>query len=232
MPLNFPNSPTDGQVYSDSTTGNRYTWDNVRQIWKWSPNTVSTSVSALPPGSPAQGTLWWNTEIGRLFIYYVDDDSGQWVETNPVPSMDNMSDKINAAFSAANSVAISANSYTNTKTQFAVNNNSTTLINTGYTTASFDAGANVAAYGTWTPDPANGNYQYANSNGAFTLAAPSQNCGIDILLTNSSNANSITFTGFTVGGSSGTYATTSGFRHVLTIRRINNISTYSWYPLQ
>jgi hypothetical protein len=106
------------------------------------------------------------------------------------------------------------------------------LINTGYTTASFNAGANVAAYGTWTPDPANGNYQYANSNGAFTLSAPSQNCGIDILLTNSSNANSITFSGFTVGASAGLYSTTSGNRFIITIRRINNISAYSIYGLQ
>ena len=224
MPLNFPNSPTDGQVYSDSTTGNRYTWDNVRQIWKWSPNTVSTSVSALPPGSPAQGTLWWNTEIGRMFIYYVDDDSGQWVETNPIPSSVAVAESISFLSNTVNSAFTTANA--------AMKNNVTTLINTGFTTASFNAGDNVASYGTWTPNPTNGNYQYANSNGAFTLAAPSQNCGIDILLTNSANANSITFTGFTVGSGAGTYATTGGNRYILTIRRINNISTYSWYALQ
>ena len=104
MPLNFPNSPTDGQIYTDSTTGNRYSWDNTRQIWKWSPNTVSTSVSSLPPGSPAQGTLWWNTELGRLFLYYVDDDTGQWVEASPVPGVNTgISNTVAAAFNTANS---------------------------------------------------------------------------------------------------------------------------------
>jgi hypothetical protein len=111
MPLNFPNSPTDGQIYTDSTTGNRYSWDNTRQIWKWSPNTVSTSVSSLPPGSPAQGTLWWNTELGRLFIYYVDEDTGQWVEASPVPGVNTgISNTVAAAFNTANSAFNTANS--------------------------------------------------------------------------------------------------------------------------
>jgi peroxiredoxin len=110
MPLNFPNSPTDGQIYTDSTTGNRYSWDNTRQIWKWTPNTVSTSVSSLPPGSPAQGTLWWNTELGRLFIYYVDEDTGQWVEASPVPDINTgISNTVAAAFNTANAALANTN---------------------------------------------------------------------------------------------------------------------------
>lgn len=110
MPLNFPNSPTDGQIYTDSTTGNRYSWDNTRQIWKWTPNTVSTSVSSLPPGSPSQGTLWWNTELGRLFIYYVDEDTGQWVEASPVPGVNTgISNTVAAAFNTANAALANTN---------------------------------------------------------------------------------------------------------------------------
>jgi hypothetical protein len=32
-----------------------------------------------PPAVAAQGTLWFNTEFGGLFVYYVDADGGQWV---------------------------------------------------------------------------------------------------------------------------------------------------------
>lgn len=87
--------------------------------------------------------------------------------------------------------------------------------------------------GTTTPDPANGNYQYYTNNGAHTLAAPSSDCAIDILVTNGATAGAITFSGFTVGATTGsTYTTTDTSKFILSIRRINAISTYSWYALQ
>ena len=41
-------------------------------------------VSENPPTSPApvNGDLWWDSDIGELFVYYVDADSAQWVETS------------------------------------------------------------------------------------------------------------------------------------------------------
>lgn len=87
--------------------------------------------------------------------------------------------------------------------------------------------------GTTTPDPANGNYQYYTNNGAHTLAAPSSDCAIDILVTNGASAGAITFSGFTVGSSTGsTYNTTNTNKFILSIRRINAVSTYGWYALQ
>lgn len=41
----------------------------------------STQVSASPPSSPIEGTLWWDTDDGNLYIYYLDGDSAQWVPT-------------------------------------------------------------------------------------------------------------------------------------------------------
>ena len=35
------------------------------------------------PDNPSPGDLWFNTEEGRLFIYYYDGNSYQWVDTNP-----------------------------------------------------------------------------------------------------------------------------------------------------
>jgi len=44
----------------------------------------STPGSAgFPVGFVTSGNLWYNTNIGRLFIYYQDTDSAQWVDAAP-----------------------------------------------------------------------------------------------------------------------------------------------------
>lgn len=44
---------------------------------------ASINVGATPPATANQGSMWWDTTIGRLFIYYTDPDSSQWVEASP-----------------------------------------------------------------------------------------------------------------------------------------------------
>ena len=52
--------------------------DNVRVV------IAESTPVLLPDGNPVvQGTLWWCTANGRMYIYYVDADSPQWVVTNP-----------------------------------------------------------------------------------------------------------------------------------------------------
>ena len=47
-------------------------------------NSISAvNVGNTLPVSPRVGDLWWDTETGRLFIYYTDADSSQWVESSP-----------------------------------------------------------------------------------------------------------------------------------------------------
>ena len=41
------------------------------------------SVGPNPPENPLEGDLWWNNVDGRMYIYYTDSDSSQWVQTNP-----------------------------------------------------------------------------------------------------------------------------------------------------
>jgi len=45
---------------------------------------ANVTVSSNPPTSPtpANGDLWWDSDIGELYIYYTDGDSNQWVETS------------------------------------------------------------------------------------------------------------------------------------------------------
>ena len=80
-------------------------------------------------------------------------------------------------------------------------NNLTTQFSVGYTFLAHDNG--IQSSGTLTPDPALGNYQFVTNNGAFILAAPSSDCAIDLMITNAAAAGAITFSGFTVGASTG-----------------------------
>ena len=33
-----------------------------------------------PPANPTNGTFWWDSENGQLYIYYTDVDSSQWMQ--------------------------------------------------------------------------------------------------------------------------------------------------------
>ena len=45
---------------------------------------ANVTVSSNPPTSPtpSNGDLWWDSDVGELYIYYTDGDSNQWVETS------------------------------------------------------------------------------------------------------------------------------------------------------
>lgn len=41
-------------------------------------------ISDTPPDPPYNGQLWWDNNMGRLFIYYIDPTpDGQWLEASP-----------------------------------------------------------------------------------------------------------------------------------------------------
>lgn len=37
-------------------------------------------IGAAAPSVPVNGTLWMSTETGRLYCYYIDANTSQWVE--------------------------------------------------------------------------------------------------------------------------------------------------------
>ncbi len=110
----------------------------------------------------------------------------------------------------------------------------TATITVGYAFTPYNGG--TVTTGTFTPSAANGNYQYYTNGGAHTLAAPAADCAVDILITNAaSGAGAITFTGgFTVAignvGDALTLAANAKF--IVSIRRVNSISTYVIKALQ
>ncbi len=94
-------------------------------------------------------------------------------------------------------------------------------------------GAGTISTGTYTPNPINGNYQYYTNGGAHTLGNPSIDCAVDILVKNNASAGAITFTTFTVGASTGdALDTTNNHQFIISIRRINGVSTYIVKALQ
>ena len=44
---------------------------------------VNVPESTTPPANPEAGNLWFNSDEGRLYIYYVDPDTSQWVDASP-----------------------------------------------------------------------------------------------------------------------------------------------------
>lgn len=74
--LDFPTSPTNGQVFGN------WTYNSTKQAWQSKPLTPAKTVnSPTAPTSPADGDQWFNTNTGQLFIYYTDANGSQWVES-------------------------------------------------------------------------------------------------------------------------------------------------------
>lgn len=87
--------------------------------------------------------------------------------------------------------------------------------------------------GSFTPNPLLGNYQFGSNNGAITFNVPSVDCAMDLLFTNTASAGAITFSGYNVSVNVGEPLTTAnGSRFLISIRRINSISTYVIKALQ
>lgn len=87
--------------------------------------------------------------------------------------------------------------------------------------------------GTKTFDPLNGNYQTAINNGAITIAAPTVDCAMDILIVNTAGAGAVTYSGFTVNSNTGEpFTTTNGHIFILSIRRLGGVATFVVKALQ
>lgn len=91
MALNFPSNPTNGQIY---TVGDQsWQWDSG--ITSWVAISAAEAVGpvyigSLPPTAPVEGALWWNSNLGQLFIRYVDADGAQWVSATVAPPVANL----------------------------------------------------------------------------------------------------------------------------------------------
>lgn len=99
MAINFPVPTVLNQEHTDPTTGIIYLWVGtvtpVAGFWqvKSAPGetggpapgggNASIFVGDAPPLTPGENQLWWNSNNGRLYIYYDDGSTVQWVEASP-----------------------------------------------------------------------------------------------------------------------------------------------------
>jgi hypothetical protein len=103
------------------------------------------------------------------------------------------------------------------------------VLTAGFAATPHNAGTKSS--GTFTPDEANGNFQYYTNGGAHTLAPPTNNCTLVIQITNNGSAGTITTSGFTkVTGA--TPGTTNGYDYIAYVTKINGFSHLNWQELQ
>ena len=91
--LNFPD-PTVVQTYT--AAGITWTWNATKNVWsselEGGGAGASVSVGDNPPADAEQGDMWWNSsdDSGRLYVYYEDTNSSQWVEASPQANGDDV----------------------------------------------------------------------------------------------------------------------------------------------
>ena len=76
--INFPDSPTNGQEHSG------YVWDATNNVWNRLPTLPALDLvnfSAVAPSNPQDGQFWFDTTAGKMYVYYNDGSSAQWVST-------------------------------------------------------------------------------------------------------------------------------------------------------
>jgi microcystin-dependent protein len=99
MAINFPTPTVLNQEFTDPSSNNTYIWSGtispLNGFWiiksadssNGTPTpgggNASIYVGPIPPVTPGENQLWWNTNSGRMYLYYDDGDTIQWVETSP-----------------------------------------------------------------------------------------------------------------------------------------------------
>ena len=76
-------SAGDAAIFLKDSTNNVIRIAGVHNIADDGLTNIPTTTSPPTTPTPEAGNLWYNSEDGRLYIYYVDDNSSQWVDASP-----------------------------------------------------------------------------------------------------------------------------------------------------
>ena len=177
---------------------------------------ASVAVTDSAPPTPAANTLWWSSTLGKMFIYYNDGTSSQWVESSPglVSANGTGSGTVgdsgahitaNAAFdkaNAANATADSTYTYAANNVQL-IANSAFDKANLSYTFAANNAflvgnSAYAAANTTWTYTANTvqliANTAYGAANTTYTYAANNVMLAANSAFAYANGVNTNTFT--------------------------------------
>lgn len=75
-----PASPWNGQVIFETDTLNALVYRAATTSWAI---LGGSTVASDPPAGAGNGNFWWDSDNGKLYIYYQDGNSGQWVSVMP-----------------------------------------------------------------------------------------------------------------------------------------------------
>jgi len=79
--MDFPASPTDGQLYP-AAPNSEYIYNTDKGAWMSLPTEAAKTITSdIAPVNPKDGDQWFNSIDGCLYLYYVDVDGGQWLQT-------------------------------------------------------------------------------------------------------------------------------------------------------
>jgi hypothetical protein len=66
---------------SDGVSGQALVTNGAAALSFANPGRISVSDTAPTSPSPSNGDLWFNSSDGRLYIFYTDANTSQWVHT-------------------------------------------------------------------------------------------------------------------------------------------------------
>ena len=92
-----PASPWNGQVIFETDTLNALVYRTATSSWAI---LGGSTVASDPPAGAGNGNFWWDSDNGKLYIYYNDGNSSQWVSVMPATTQVDVSQNyiINGGF--------------------------------------------------------------------------------------------------------------------------------------
>lgn len=92
-----PATPFNGQVIFETDTLNALVYRSATTSWAI---LGGSTVASDPPVGAGNGNFWWDSDNGKLYIYYQDGNSGQWVSVMPAQTAVEVANNviINGAF--------------------------------------------------------------------------------------------------------------------------------------
>ena len=121
-----PASPWNGQLIFETDTLNALVYRTSSTSW----NIVGGStVSENPPANAGNGNFWWDSDNGKLYIYYNDGNTAQWVSANSntsgVPIVGNEAGRNSLYPTPAQGNSVFRNDLGTTETYYGLHNAST-----------------------------------------------------------------------------------------------------------
>jgi hypothetical protein len=91
IPSVYTDSAVDTHLNTSTAASNQVlSWNGTDYVWVTQASGggggASVSVSDNAPTSPSSGDLWFNSTDTKMYVYYNDGSSSQWVQTNPTGS--------------------------------------------------------------------------------------------------------------------------------------------------